>query len=132
MRRLIVILLLFLPWPAAAQEPEWRIARDYDVLMMPFDYAPRPIRLIAGQPVRLRFINQGRATFSFSAPRFFRAARVRRGDADLVRDGHLRLRPGEQRTITLVPAAGRYRAASGNRIHRLAGMRVRIIVEPTS
>ena len=129
MRRLFLLVALLAASPAAAQEPEWRTAREYEVLLRPWAFEPAPIRLEAGRPVRLRFLNQGQATFSFSADDFFRSARVRSGDAEAVSDGHIRLAPGEARTIALVPAAGRYRARSGNLIHRLLGMSVRIIVE---
>jgi hypothetical protein len=128
--RLWPLLLAFLiAAPAAAQEPEWRTAREYEILLRPWNYDPHPIRLEAGRPVKLRFLNQGQASFSFSADEFFRAARVRSQDSDVVADGHIRLAPGEVRTIALVPAAGRYRAHSGNWIHRILGMDVRIIVE---
>ena len=126
---LLLATFLFIASPAAAQEPEWAIAREYDVLMLPFDYEPRPIRLAAGEPVKLRFINQGRATLSFSARPFFRAARIRSGDAEHVADGEVEVAPGEQRVIALVPAPGRYRARSSNFIHRLLGMSAEIIVE---
>ena len=129
MRRLLLLLALLIAAPAAAQEPEWRTARQYDVLMRPWDYQPATIRLEARRPVKLRFINQGQATFSFSAPGFFRAARIRGGDADIAAGGHIRLAPGEQRVIALVPARGRYRARSGNVIHRLLGMSAEIVVE---
>ena len=129
MRLRLAFLAFLLAAPAVAQQPEWRTAREYEVLLVPFDYEPAPIRLAAGRPVRLRFLNQGQATFSFSAPDFFRRARVRPGDAEMVADGHLRLAPGETRTIALVPAPGRYRARSGNLVHRLLGMSTQIIVE---
>ena len=129
MRFWLPMLALLVASPAAAQEPEWRTAREYEVLLSPFAFAPDPIRLEAGRPVRLRFLNQGQATFSFAAGDFFRAARVRSQDAEIVADGHIRLAPGEIRTIALVPAAGRYRARSGNWIHRFLGMSTRIIVE---
>jgi plastocyanin len=130
MRLWLLFAALFLAAaPAAAQEPEWRAAPEYEVLLRPFNYDPAPIRLAAGRPVKLRFLNQGQATFSFSARDFFRAARVRSGDADIVADGHFQLAPGEVRTIALVPTAGRYRAQSGNWIHRVLGMSARIVVE---
>jgi plastocyanin len=130
MRVWLFLLILLIAAPATAQpQPEWRTAREYEVLMRPWAFEPEPIRLQAGRPVRLRFLNQGQATFSFSAPDFFRAARVRPVDADAVADGNLQLAPGETRTIALVPAPGRYRARSGNWVHRLLGMTTRIIVE---
>lgn len=115
--------------PAAAQETEWRQSADFDVLLKPFAFEPSELRLEAGRPVRLRFVNSGQATLSFSAPGFFRSARVRSGDAEAVEDGTLRLAPGERRTIVLVPAAGRYKMRSANFVHRLLGMTGRIVVE---
>lgn len=128
MRLLVLLISILVAGPALAQEPEWRTARDFEILLRPYDFEPATIRLTPGQPVRLRFINQGQATFSFSAPDFFEEARVRTGDSEMVADGHLRLAPGEQRTIYLVPAPGRYRARSGNLIHRLLGMSALILV----
>lgn len=129
MRLLLMLAALLIAGPASAQEPEWRTAPEYDVLLQPFDYEPATLRLPANRPVKLRFVNQGQGTYTFSAGRFFRAARLRRGDSDLVARGYLRLAPGERRTIALVPAPGRYRAQSPNLIHRLLGMRAVIIVE---
>jgi plastocyanin len=127
--RLLLPIALMLAVPAAAAEPEWRSARSFDVLLMPYDYDPATIRLAAGEPVRLNFINQGQTRFSFSAEDFFRAAQVRSGDAQYVIDGRVELAPGERRTIALVPAAGRYGARSHNVYHRVMGMRAEIIVE---
>ena len=124
----LIAALLFVS-PAAAQEPEWRQAADYDVLLEPFDIEPGELRLEAGRPVRLRFVNSGQRTLSFSAPGFFRAARIRSGDGDDLSDGSFRLAAGERRTILLVPAAGRYSMRSPNFLHRLFGMSGRIVVE---
>lgn len=122
--------LLLAGAPAAAQrEPEWRTAVEADILLHPFRYEPREIRLAAGVPVKLRFVNNGRANLSFSAPDFFAAARVRRRDARWLRGGGFRLAPGERRTIALVPAPGRYRARSAYLMHRLRGMSAEIVVE---
>jgi uncharacterized cupredoxin-like copper-binding protein len=129
MRLAFALVALLLAAPAAAQEPEWRAAAEYDVLVSPFDYEPETIRLEAGRPVKLRFVNQGRGTYSFAAPDFFAAARLRSGDAEHVAGGKLVLAPGERRTIALVPAPGRYRARSGNLVHRLLGMSAEIVVE---
>ena len=120
----------FLAAPAAEQrEPEWRTAIEADVLLHPFRYEPREIRLVAGRPVLLHFVNNGRANLSFRAPRFFAAAEVRRSDRRYVRNGGFRLAPGERLSIALVPAPGRYGAHSGYFLHRLRGMTARIVVE---
>ena len=130
MRILLPLIALLLAAPAAAQrEPEWRIAQEYDVLLRPWAYEPRLIRLPAGRPVRLHFVNQSRATMAFSAPAFFRAARLRPRDGDIVRRGGFRLAPGERRYVALVAAPGRYPAHSSNLIHRLLGMNAEIVVE---
>lgn len=130
MRALLALVLVLAAAPAAAQrEPEWRVAPEYDVLLRPFAYEPQTIRLEAGRAVRLRFVNGGRGTHSFQAPRFFREARLRRGDEDLALRGGFRLGPGERRTIALVPARGRYGVGSYNFVQRVLGMRGVIIVE---
>lgn len=121
--------LLFAAPASAQREPEWRTAIEADVLLHPFRYEPRVIRLRAGQPVLLRFVNDGFANLSFRAPGFFAAALIRRSDRARVEGGGFRLRPGERLSVALVPAPGRYRAHSGYLLHRLRGMSARIIVE---
>lgn len=122
--------LLLTPLPAAAQrEPEWRDAREYPVLLRAWAYEPRLIELPAGRPVRLNFVNNSRATMAFSAPRFFRSARLRPRDRDVVERGGFRLAPGERRYVELVAAPGRYGAHSSNLIHRTLGMSAEIRVE---
>lgn len=133
MRILIPLAAIFLSSVGQAQpqapEPEWRQAAQYDVLLEPFGYAPRLMRLQAGQPVKLRFVNSGRGSYSFSAARFFEASRVHGDDAARVASGTLRLGPGERVTVSLVPVAGRYHVRSTNIVHRVLGMTGRIIVE---
>jgi plastocyanin len=129
MRLLLLPLALLLAAPTAAQEPEWRQSADFDVLLEPFDIEPGEIRLEANRPVRLRFVNSGQRSLGFSAPSFFRAARIRSGDGEDLRDGTFRLEAGERRTIVLVPRAGRYRMRGVNFFHRLMGMKGRIVVE---
>lgn len=122
--------LLLAAVPAGAQrEPEWRDAREYQVLMRAWAYEPRLIELPAGQPLRLDFVNNSRATMAFSAPRFFRSARVRARDRDVAARGGFRLAPGERRSVLLVAMPGRYSARSSNLVHRTLGMSAEIRVE---
>jgi hypothetical protein len=130
MRVILFAAALLLVAPAVAQrQPEWRTAVEADILLHPFRYEPREIRLVAGRPVRLEFVNNGQANLSFRAPRFFGAALVRRRDRHKLANGGFRLAPGERLTIALVPARGQYRAYSGYLLHRLRGMTARIVVE---
>jgi plastocyanin len=127
MRRSLISLALLLAVPAAAQE--WRMAPEYDVQLSTYDIQPGEIRLKAGEPVRLRFVNNSNQGLTFSAGDFFRSARMRRRDSGLVRGGAVKVPPLSTRTIVLVPRPGRYRAQGANILHRMLGMSGRIIVE---
>jgi len=128
MRRLFFLFALAaLAIPASAQE--WPRAPEYDVLLTSYDIQPEVIRLRADQPVRLRFVNDSHQRHDFTAPGFFRSARLRRRDMDLVRGGSIRVGPLSSRTIALVPRAGRYRVASRDLRQRLLGMQATIVVE---
>lgn len=113
--------------PAAAQE--WRMAPEYDVLLTTYDIAPEEIRLKAGQPVRLRFVNNSNQGLRFAAGSFFKEAKLRRRDGDLVEGGSIKVPALSTRTVVLVPKAGRYKARGGNFVHRMLGMGGKIIVE---
>jgi hypothetical protein len=126
---LAFLLLVAAQPPAPAPEPEWRTAVEYDVLLRPWAYDPKLIRLPAGRPIRLLFVNQSPATMAFGARAFFGAARLHPRDSDIAARGGFRLAPGERRTVELVAAPGRYRARSFNILHRLLGMSAEILVE---
>jgi plastocyanin len=128
MRRILAFLALAaLAGSAAAQE--WRRAPEYDVLLTSYDIVPGTIRLKAGEPVRLRFVNNSNQRHDFTARGFFRSARMRGRDSRLVADGSLEVGPLSTETIVLVPRPGRYRMASRNVLHRVLGMSGRIVVE---
>lgn len=105
------------------------MAPEYDVLLSTYDIQPGEIRLKAGEPVRLRFVNTSNQGLTFSAGGFFRAAQLRRRDSAIVRGGAVAVPALSTRTIVLVPKAGRYKAQGANLLHRLLGMSGRIIVE---
>jgi uncharacterized cupredoxin-like copper-binding protein len=91
-----------------------------------YSYAPTPIRLRAGQPVTLQFVNRSRAGHDFTARHFFRSARILSGRIDR---GEVDLRPGQVANVTLIPAAGRYPVHCGHPFHKVLGMRSTIIVQ---
>ena len=105
------------------------MAPEYDVLLAAYDIQPGEIRLKAGEPVRLRFVNTSNQGLSFSAGGFFRDAKLRRRDSSLVKGGSIDVPAMSTRTVVLVPKAGRYKATGANLLHRLLGMTGRIIVE---
>ena len=121
--------LAFLAAAPAAAAPDWRQAREYDVLLSNLDIQPQTIQLKAGEPVRLRFINNSHISHSFSAGDFFESAQYRARDKNLVGDGQFEVGPGDTREVVLVPKAGRYSARCSNLFHWIMGMRARIVVE---
>jgi plastocyanin len=128
MRRLLLLLsLIFLAAPAAAQD--WRVAPEYDVLLTSYDISPSQLRLKAGEPVRLRFVNNSNERHRFSAPGFFRSAQLRRRDSAMVKGGAIDVRALSTQTVVLVPKKGRYRMTGGNLFRRVLGMGGTIIVE---
>ena len=130
MRRLkLVFCALLLAAPLAAPAQEWRRAPEYDVLLSSYDIEPEVIRLEAGQPVRLRLVNNSNQTHDFLAKRFFARAKLRRRDGGALENGRISVGPGQSRTIAVVPAPGRYKVRSGNLFRRLMGMSGTIIVE---
>jgi plastocyanin len=129
MRRILLCLFLSAVAAAAASAQEWRSAPEYDVLLTSYDIEPGTIRLKAGQPVRLRFVNNSNQGHSFAARDFFREARLRRRDSERVADGSLDVPPLSTETIVLVPKAGRYAVGGGSFLRRLLGMKARIVVE---
>lgn len=128
MRRLLAF-LAFAALAGAAAAQDWRQAPEYDVLLTSYDIVPDTIRLKAGEPVRLRFVNNSNQRHGFSARGFFRSSKLRRRDSRLVADGAITVGPLSTETIVLVPKAGRYRMASRNMVHRVLGMNGRIVVE---
>ena len=129
MRSLLLSLsLLALAAPAEAA-PDWREAREYDVLLSSFDIQPQSIAFKAGEPVRLRLINNSSIAHSFSAKDFFASGEVRPRDARLISGGKVDVGPGDTREVLIVPKAGRYSARCANLFHRVMGMSARIVVE---
>ena len=128
MRAFAFLACLALAAPAAAQ-PEWRQAREYEVLLSSFDIQPDPIRLKAGEPLRLRLTNNSTISHSFNAEAFFAKSDVRPREREITKRGRIEVAAGETREILLVPVKGRYSARCGNLYHRLVGMRADIIVE---
>src|SRR5687767_392409 len=91
-----------------------------------YAYNPAPIRLKAGKPVTLHFMNQAGKSHDFTARRFFASSKILSGSAP---NGEVELKPGATAAITLIPAAGKYKVHCGHPFHKQLGMKAKIIVE---
>ena len=91
-----------------------------------FSFSPNPIRLAAGQPVTLTFVNRSGGSHDFTAKKFFASSRIVAGSAP---DGEIDLAGHQTRSITLVPAAGTYNAHCSHFMHKQMGMQDLIVVD---
>ena len=91
-----------------------------------YSYAPSPIRLQAGRPVRLFFTNAASKGHDFTARKFFASSRILSGT---VPGGEVDLRPGQSSSVDLIPSRGRYQVHCGHFMHKQLGMKSEIIVE---
>jgi plastocyanin len=76
--------------------------------------------------VTLTFVNESGSGHDFTAKRFFASSRIVAGSAP---DGEIELRGHETKSITLVPAAGTYKAHCSHFFHKQMGMTDEIIVQ---
>ena len=112
-------LSLTLAIPAAAQPA----GQTIDVRS--FSFSPVPIRLEAGKPVTLTFVNGSGGGHDFTAKDFFAHSTITAGAAP---DGKIDLKGHETKTITLVPKAGTYEAHCSHFMHSSMGMHDQIVV----
>lgn len=90
-----------------------------------FGYKPNIIRVAAGRPVTINFVNTAGGAHNFSAPTFFANVRIVSGSAP---SGVIELGARTSRSITLIPRAGNYQFRCTHFLHRQMGMRGQIIV----
>ena len=107
--------------PAAAQPAPVQTVQLYS-----YGYAPNPLRLRAGRPVTLAFVNRSGNGHDFTAKSFFGASRILSG---VVRNGEVELGRGRSASVTLIPTPGTYRVHCGHFFHKQLGMHGTIIVE---
>lgn len=120
----LAALALLIGAPAAAQAPAQQPAQ-VRVEVWSFGFGPRPIRLAAGKPVTLTFVNRSGGSHDFTAPGFFQHATIVSGAAP---GGEIDLRGHETKSVTLVPRAGTYQAHCGHFLHKQMGMSDYIVV----
>ena len=116
----LAALSLAFAYPAAAQQPPVLTVQVYS-----FGFAPKPIRLTAGQPVTLRFVNQSGSGHDFTAPGFFQHSKITAGAAP---EDEIELKPHQTKSITLIPVKGTYQAHCSHFLHKQMGMSDWIVV----
>lgn len=93
--------------------------------MQSYSYNPSPIRLQAGKPVMLQFVNRAGKGHDFTAREFFAASRILSGSAA---GGEVDVGPGRAKALKLIPAAGTYKVHCGHPFHSMLGMKSVIVV----
>jgi plastocyanin len=95
------------------------------ILVWSYGFSPHPLRLAAGRPVTLTFVNRSGSGHDFTAQAFFASARIISGSAA---EGEIELGPHETKSITLVPRAGDFHAHCSHFMHKQLGMADDILV----
>ena len=116
----IVAALALLPGAAAA-EP----VATTTITLTSHRFAPAPIHLAGGVPVRLIFRNPAGKAHDFSARDFFANARILAGRAPR---GNVDVPAGGTVIVDLVPRAGTYKVRCTKFGHAMLGMTTTIIV----
>jgi uncharacterized cupredoxin-like copper-binding protein len=124
LRRISAVLPLLLALPPAAVTQG--VDTPLRVEMAEFVFRPSTIRLTAGRPVKLLFVNRGQIAHQFQAD-YFRSLPVSIVDATMHLESPgitiVRLEPGARATIEFLPRAkGRFPFACTIEGHREAGM----------
>lgn len=117
--------IAFLSLAVAGSASAQPAPQSVTIAVRSFSFAPQPIRLRAGQPVTLTFVNQSGSSHDFTAGAFFAAATITAGAAP---NGEIELRGHETKSITLIPRTGTYPAHCSHFMHSMFGMRDQIIV----
>ena len=118
-------LLPFLLTLASAQPRAAPAAASQTIDVASFSFTPKPIRLAAGKPVTLSFVNRSGSGHDFTAKEFFAASTITAGAAP---GGEIELAGHERKSITVVPRAGTYKAHCSHFLHASFGMVDTIVV----
>jgi plastocyanin len=95
------------------------------IYLASFNFSPKPIRLTAGRPVTLTFVNRSGSGHDFTAKTFFANSTITAGSAP---GGEIELDPHETKRITLIPRTGTYKAHCSHFLHKQLGMVDEVVV----
>jgi plastocyanin len=94
-----------------------------EIQLANFKFTPADIKLSAGQPVTLHFVNKGSGGHDFTAPEFFKAAAMDAATrAKLGKKGRIDLSAGQSADVLLTPKTGTYKVKCGHFLHAGFGM----------
>jgi plastocyanin len=114
----VALAVLAVAAPTSAQN-----AARIEIQLANFKFTPADIKLAAGQPVTLHFVNKGSGGHDFTAPEFFKAATMDAATrTKLGKKGRIDLSAGESADVTLTPKAGAYKVKCGHFLHAGFGM----------
>lgn len=113
----------------ASPSRDFASAERFEVQLDSFSFTPRDVELPADTPIVLVLHNVSNGGHNFSAPEFFAAAQVQRGDASLIAPGAVEVPGGGTVEIHLVPVAGTYDLDCTHLGHKAFGMTGSIIVQ---
>jgi plastocyanin len=117
--------LVTAPSPLSAQP----VHQQIEIVLDNFSFAPSDLKVSAGQPVTLHFVNRGSGGHNFIAKDFFAAATMDSATRQkLGKKGVVELAKGEAMYVTLTPKAGSYTVKCGHFMHSTFGMKGTITV----
>ena len=122
-RSRLTCLLILASLPVASVQAQ---TSEQTILVWSYGFSPHPLHLISGRAVRLLFVNRSHSSHDFTAKRFFTNSTIEAGSAP---NGEIDLRPGETRSVTLIPRRGVYDAHCSHFLHKQMGLRDRITVD---
>ncbi|HEV7233886.1 MAG TPA: cupredoxin domain-containing protein [Sphingorhabdus sp.] len=118
-----IVAYLALAALAAAVPSSAQNSARVEIQLANFKFTPADIKLTAGQPVTLHFVNKGSGGHDFTAPEFFKAATMDAATrAKLGKKGRIDLSAGESADVVLTPRAGTYKVKCGHFLHAGFGM----------
>ena len=100
------------------------------VILANFSFTPKDLHLLAGQRVKIHFVNEGSGGHDFAASEFFAHAAMDTANRKLVgKKGRVSLERGESIDVTLTPKAGQYEVHCSHFLHSSFGMTGTITVD---
>ena len=100
--KMLILTALAITAPAAAQKPNWTKGAAITITMTNHGFLPERIVMKQKATYILHFRNQSDRTHNFSAPTFFKIARVSPADQAWVTKNEVELRPGQAATVHII------------------------------